>query len=192
MFGFFIGTVCLVLLFAHLRRRHYYALYGPWGDDRGYGYGYGYERACGRGHGGFGFGRGFWHGGWGGRRRGGYKRFLARQLLMRLDTTPGQEKAIRNAIETLRTSVSDGREELSTVRRDLAQAFASDTLDEQALSAALAKQEAFVNRARTEFVSAVRNVHEALDSRQRRQVSEWMANGFRNRDRDRDRDDEWI
>jgi Spy/CpxP family protein refolding chaperone len=185
MFGFFIGTVCLILLFAHLRRRHYYALYGPWGEDRGYGYGYG---GCSRGHGGFGFGRGFWHGGWG--RRGGRKRFIARQMMMRLDTTPGQEKAILNAIETLRTSISDGREELSTVRRDLAQAFASDVLDEQALSAALAKQEAFVNRARTEFVTAVRNVHEALDSRQRRQVSEWIAGGFYNRDRYRD--DDWI
>jgi Spy/CpxP family protein refolding chaperone len=111
-------------------------------------------------------------------------------MMMRLDTTPGQEKAILSAIDTLRTSISDGREELSTVRRDLAQAFASDTLDEQALSAALAKQEAFVNRARTEFVTAVRNVHEALDSRQRRQVSEWIAGGFYNRDRYRD--DDWI
>jgi hypothetical protein len=105
MFGFFIGTVCLVLLFANLRRRHYYAAYGPWGDDRGYGLG-----GCGRGggFGGFGFGRGFWHGGRG--RRGGYRKFIARQMLTRLDTTPGQEKAIRNAVETLRNSMIDGRD----------------------------------------------------------------------------------
>lgn len=184
MFGFFIGTVCLVLLFSHLRRRHYYALYGPWGDDRGYGYGFG--GGCrSLGYGGLGFGRGFFHG-----RRRGARRFIARQIMTRLDTTPGQEKAIKNAIETLRASVSDGREELSTVRRDLAQAFAADALDEQALSAALAKQEAFVNRARGEFVTAFRTVHEALDPRQRRQVSEWISGGFRGQDRDRD--DEWI
>ena len=185
MFGFFIGSVCLVLLFAHLRRRHYYAAYGPWGDDRGHGGGYGFGGSC-RGYGGgLGLGRGFWRG-----RRHGARRFLARQLMTRLDTTPGQEKAIKNAIETLRTSVSDGREELTTVRRDLAQAFAAEALDEQALSAALAKQEAFVNNARSEFVTAFRTVHEALDPRQRRQVSEWISGGFRG-GRDRD-DDEWI
>lgn len=181
MFGFFIGTVCLVLLFAQLRRRHYYAAYGPWGDDRGYG------GACGPGFGvGFGgFGRG---GFWGRGRRGHHRRFIARQLLERLDTTPGQEKAIRSAVETLRTSLSEGREELQSVRRDLAQVFGAEALDEQALTAALSKQEAFVNRARSEAVQAIRNVHEALDPRQRRQVSEWISGGFSRRDRD----DDWL
>jgi hypothetical protein len=188
MFGFFIGTVCLVLLFANLRRRHYYAAYGPFDDDdRGYGFG-----GCGRGYGGFGrfgFGRGFWHGGRG--RRGGYRKFIARQMLTRLDTTPGQEKAIRSAVETLRNSLIDGRDELSSLRRDLAQAFGGDVLDEEALTAGLAKQEAFVNRARGELVSAIRNVHEALDGRQRRQVAEWIAGGFSGRSRARD-DDDWL
>jgi Spy/CpxP family protein refolding chaperone len=181
MFGFFIGSVCLVLLFAHLRRRHYYAAYGPWGDDGGYGYG----GSCGRGYGGFGFGRGMWGRG----RRGGHRRMIARHLMTRLDTTPGQEKAIRSAVETLRSSFGDGREELQSVRRDLAQAFGSDALDEQALSAAVSKQEAFVNRTRGELVQAIRNVHEALDPRQRRQVSEWIASGFSRR---HDRDDDWM
>jgi hypothetical protein len=184
MFGFFIGTACLVMLFANLRRRHYYAAYGPWGGD-GDGYG-----GCGRGYGfgRFGFGRGFWHGGRG--RRGGYRKFIARQMLTRLDTTPGQEKAIRNAVETLRNSLSDGRDEFASVRRDLAQAFGGDVLDEQPLTAALAKQEAFVNRARGELVAGIRNVHEALDGRQRRQVAEWIAGGFSGRSA-RD-DDDWM
>jgi Spy/CpxP family protein refolding chaperone len=188
MFGFFFGTVCLVLLFAHLRRRHYYALYGPSGDDYGSGIGCGPGYGHGYGYGLFGgasFGRGFWGRG----RRGGHRRIIARHLLTRLDTTPGQEKAIRSAVDTLRTSLSDGREELHSVRRDLAQAFGSDALDEAALTAALSKQEAFVNRARTEMVSAIRNVHEALDPRQRRQVSEWIADGFSRRPT---RDDDWI
>jgi Spy/CpxP family protein refolding chaperone len=189
MFGFFIGTVCLVLLFAHLRRRHYYAAYGPWGGDDGYGYG-GCGRSFGYGHGGgFGMHRGFF-----GHRRGRhFRRFIARKLLTRLDTTPGQEKAIRTAVETVRNSMSSGREELQSVRRDLAQAFGAESLDEEALHAAISKQEAFVNRSRTELVQAIRNVHEALDPRQRRQVSEWISSGFLSRDpRDRDRDDDWI
>jgi Spy/CpxP family protein refolding chaperone len=129
-----------------------------------------------------------------GHRRGRhFRRFIARKLLMRLDTTPGQEKAIRTAVETVRNSLHSGREELQSVRRDLAQAFGAEALDEQALQAAISKQEAFVNRSRTEVVQAIRNVHEALDPRQRRQVSEWISSGFMSRDhRERDRDDDWI
>lgn len=167
MFGFFIGTVCLVLLFAHLRRRHYYAAYGPWGfgDHDSH----------------HGFGRGFWHGGHHGF-RGGMRRHLARRVLVHLDTTPGQEKAIRNAVETLRNNLMDGRSELSAVRRDVAQAFGGDVFDEQALNAAITKQEAFVTRARGEIITAMREVHEALDGRQRRQLAEWIASGFSPRD----------
>lgn len=172
MFGFFIGTVCLVLLFAHLRRRHYYAAYGPWGGDD-------YDWPHGFGRGGFGRG-GFWHGGHG--FRGGHRRYLARRVLLHLDTTPGQEKAIRNAVETLRSNLMDGRSELSAVRRDVAQAFGGDVFDEQAINAAIAKQEAFVSRARGEIIAAMREVHEALDGRQRRQLAEWIAGGFSPRD----------
>ena len=107
---------------------------------------------------------------------------IARRVLVHLDTTPGQEKAIRNAVETLRNNLMDARSELSAVRRDLASAFGGDVFDEQALAAAIAKQDTFVTRARTELVQAMREVHEALDGRQRKQLAEWIAGGFSWRD----------
>jgi uncharacterized membrane protein len=114
---------------------------------------------------------------------------IARRVLEQLDTTPGQEKAIRAAVDTLRNNMIDGREELAAMRRDLAQAFGGDVLDEQSLTAAITKQDAFVTRARGEVVQAIRNVHEALDGRQRRQLAEWIAGGFSSRD---PRNADWL
>lgn len=156
MFGLIFGTICLVLLIHNMRWR--YAGYGPWG--------YGFHRF------------GHWHGPpW----RGRFRRGVARHLMARLDTTPGQEKAIRQALETLRYNLIDARDEVRAVGRDLAQALGGDELDEQALSAALNKQEAFVTRARDEVVHAVRTVHQTLDGRQRKQLAEWIADGMSHR-----------
>ena len=83
MIGFIFGTICLVLLINSMRWR--YAGHGPWG--------YGFHR----------FGHS--HGPpWRGRFRHGF----ARHLMARLDTTPGQEKAIRQALETLRSRLGFG------------------------------------------------------------------------------------
>ena len=154
MFGFLFGTVCLVLLFHHLRR-YGYAGYGGWG--------YGPPR----------FGRWRRHG-WQG---GGFRHGAVRHLMERLDTTPGQERAIRSALDTLRYNLADARDEVRSLGRDLAQAVGGDELDESALSAAVAKQDAFVTRARTEIVAAVRTVHQTLDGRQRRELAEWINEG---------------
>src|SRR4051812_15140948 len=142
MFGFVFGTICLFVLLNSMRWRF-----------AGYGWGYGHHRF------------GHWHGPpW---RGGRFRHGVARHLMARLDTTPGQEKAIRQALETLRYNLTDARDEVRAVGRDLAQALGGDELDEQALSGALAKQEAFVNRARGEIVHAMRTVHQTLDGRQR-------------------------
>jgi Spy/CpxP family protein refolding chaperone len=157
MFGLFFGTVCLVLLVATLRRRHHYAGFGDsWhyhGGPPGFRFG----------------GRGSW--------RGGHRREALQHLLARLDTTPGQEKVLRKAYETLRSSLKDSKQELVSARQDLAQAIGGDELDPQAIASMLAKQEAFVNRARIEVVQALNAVHEALDGSQRRILAEWIADG---------------
>src|SRR5580658_2123290 len=113
MLGVLIGAVCVIGIFKAVRRAR------RWG----YGYGqfagpWGYGGACGH--------RGGWHGGprgfdehdsdpwrddsdldddfsaWG---RGGRGRgfFALRGLFARLETTPAQEKAIKGALEELRT-----------------------------------------------------------------------------------------
>ena len=163
MFGLFFGTVCLVLLLGTLRRHRQYAGFGEFGE---FGDSWRYHG----GPPGFRFGgRGSW--------RGGYRREVAQHLLARLDTTPGQEKVIRKAFETLRTSLQDSKQELGSARQDLAQAIGGDELDPQAIASMLAKQEAFVNRARIELVQALNAVHTALDGSQRRILAEWIADG---------------
>lgn len=158
MFGFFVGTVCLALLFVTLKRRHHYAGFGAFGS----------------------YHHGPWHGGppW----RVRYRHSFAHQLLARLDTTPGQEKAIRATLEALKHNLNDARDDLAGIRGDVAQALGGDVLDEQALSAALEKQEQFVSRARNEVVQAIKALHEILDGSQRRYLAEWIANGMSLRD----------
>jgi hypothetical protein len=94
MFGFIIGTLCLIALIRTLYfRRHrnlMFAYGGPFSNGFGYGPGYGYGPGFGRGH-------------WRGRRWGGYGGGFGfgRALFAQLDTTPGQEKAIAEAVAAL-------------------------------------------------------------------------------------------
>lgn len=160
MFGVVFGTVCLVFLIVHLRR-HRYAGYGYWSA---YGPGYGHR-----------------HGPPWARARS-RKRQVAQRLLEQLDTTPGQEKVLRRTFEQVRERLDDVGDDLRAARRDLAQALGGDELDEAALAAATAKQEAIAERVRLELVEALKTVHETLDGQQRRALAEWVAEGSSWRD----------
>jgi hypothetical protein len=174
MFGFIIGTLCLIALIGTLRRRRYahfmfahghpfgwagmhgdygYAAYAPpprWGG-RGYGhYGYGHH---GRGH------------------------HFGRALLEHLDTTPGQEKAIQQAVNAVREHLSGTRDELKAVRKDLAAALGGDVLDPAALDTALGRGEAVVQSVARELATALASVHAALDGEQRKRLAELIAEG---------------
>ena len=186
MFGFFIGTLCLVALvvmFVRHRRQMY-----------------GYGGGC--GHFGKGWGRGWgggWHGhhhgGWGGgfvRGGGGFERFFLRGLFQRLETTPGQEKVIVKAVDDVRTAIRDARGEVDKTREDVKNAFGADNLDESALAGAFIRQDDEIAKVRKALVGALAEVHGALDERQRRELADiladfprgggWRDRGFRARD----------
>src|SRR3954469_19548918 len=93
--GLFIGTICFFALLGTLRRRRWHRM----GFYGGYG--------CGPYGGGFSRGRHF---------RGG----PLWSVLARLETTPGQEKAIREALDELRTEARDLRGAWKDTRSDLA------------------------------------------------------------------------
>ena len=97
MFGFFIGTACLVGFAALARRGRRHHFYGHGG--------------CHHGH----------------RGRGG--RFFIHRILGRLDTTPGQEKVIREAIADLKDEAWSLRSEIRGTRSELAQAIRAPELD---------------------------------------------------------------
>ena len=151
MFGFIIGTACLIGLIRVLRggRCGYGHGYGRWGRPAfGGGCGGGYGGPCGGGGCGYHGGGGWEHhdqGGWGGHHGGPYRErsgehrggwawrrggFFLRGLFEQLDTTPGQEKAIMEAVDEMRKTAFQHREELKKSRADIAKAMRSPSFDE--------------------------------------------------------------
>jgi len=118
-----------------------------------------------RRHGYGGFGRHSWYRG---PTRG--PRWLLRGFFERLDTTPGQEKAIVLAFEQLGGSRSAVREEIQRTREDLARAVAGGWIDDRTLEETFARHDRLLAQLRVAFVESLRAATEALDERQRKQV----------------------
>lgn len=169
MFGFFVGTVCLIALFVVLKR----------------GRRWGHGGRCGHGYGG-------WHGhhghhGWGPpgahegderpRPGGRWSRYGLRWLFERLDTTPGQEKVISEAAEEVFTAVRAARGEVGDTRKDLGRAVAADDLDLDAIGSAWARQDEKLATVREAVTGALAKVHDALDERQRKELARILGEG---------------
>ena len=169
MFGFLIGTICLVALVAMIVK-HRRQAYG-WG-------GHGWGGGCGRGWhgrgGGFWGGHGHHHGmGFGGGSR--FDRFFLRGLFERLETTPGQEKVILKAVEDVKQAVRDSRGEVDKTREDVQRAMSTDSFDESAIAAAFIRQDDEISKVRKAVVGALAEVHGALDESQRRTLADILA-----------------
>jgi Spy/CpxP family protein refolding chaperone len=118
----------------------------------------------------------FGHHGWHGRRGFG-KRFFLHRVLGRLDTTPGQEKVIREAIHDFREDVFSLRGELRSTRRDLAQALRSPELDKAGLDRIFAKHDDVIEKLRASVVETAEKVHTTLDSQQRERLADMIEDG---------------
>ena len=173
MLGFIVGTVCLVALVKVLRHGHH----GGWR----------YAHGCGHGHGGWhghhgGPGRGF--GGppwarWGGDGgRGGF--FGERFLFSRLETTPGQEKVIRDAFQKVRDTMREARGEWRDTS-ELSSLLRGDTFDRTAAEGLSGKADASFAKLRVVIVEAFAQIHEALDDRQRRILADFIESRGRGR-----------
>lgn len=175
MLGFVIGTLCLIGLIKTLR----------WGR-RGYGHGYG--GGCGGG----GYGRRWGGGGWGGYRdHGGHQHdqeqgwgggfdgptAMLRGLFRRLDTTPGQEKAIVAAIEEMRVAGREARGEIKTSRADIAKAMRSPGFDEVLFGEMFARHDTALEALRKAGVGGLAKIHDALDDKQRERLAELIERG---------------
>jgi hypothetical protein len=178
MLGILIGTVCLVGLIKTLRwgRRH-----GRWGH--GYG-GCGYGGGCGGG----GYGR-RWGGGWGGPDAwggdhdqgwgGGWggPSVMLRGLFRRLETTPGQEKVIAQAIDEVRDAARQARGEVRAARADIAKAMRSPAFDEVLFGEMFARHDTAMETMRKATVGALAKVHDALDEKQRARLADLIESG---------------
>ena len=120
-------------------------------------------RACG-GH----RSRGFRHG------RG---RYFLNHLLDRLDTTPGQEKVIREAVDTLMDEIHDARRDFRGTRSDIAEAIRAEILNRTAVEAVFDRHDQVIDRVRQSALDAFGRVHETLDERQRKILAEIIESG---------------
>ena len=139
MFGFIIGTACLVGLVAVVLRGHRHA-----------------------GHGGL-------------RRYG--KRMALRRLFERLDTTPGQEKAIVEAVDQFTESAHEVRSELKGSRTDVASALRDDHFDRGRVEELVTRHEPKVRGLTDEVATLLAKVHDVLDERQRGRLADWVESG---------------
>lgn len=147
MFGFVVGTLCLVGFVSVYRRR-------GWGRHGFHGY------HAGR-HGRFG-------------RRGGWALYRAFE---ELDTSPGQEKAIRGALGELKSSFDELRPELRAVRSQVAQTLTAESFDGPEFEASLDRQVQALGRVRPVVAHTLGRIHEALDPDQRRRLARFLEAG---------------
>jgi Spy/CpxP family protein refolding chaperone len=109
-----------------------------------------------------------------GHRGGG---FWLRGIFQRLDTTPGQEKVIREEFEKLKDKFSDMRGEWNATGNDVGRAMRSESFDETILGDLFARHDDKLRELRKEMVGALARIHDALDERQRARLAEMLERG---------------
>ncbi|MBI5532487.1 MAG: periplasmic heavy metal sensor [Deltaproteobacteria bacterium] len=152
MFGFVLGTACLLGLIHVIRKGHH-----------GHG-------CCGGGA------WGGWHGHIHGRCGFG-PRTMLRGLFVRLDTTPGQEKVIVSAVEELMQTGRQVHKEARSAREALAEAMRQPAMDASTLTAARSRLQSAFDTMSQAAERALSTVHEALDDRQRRTLADMIEEG---------------
>jgi Spy/CpxP family protein refolding chaperone len=197
MFGYVIGTLCLVGLLWTLRGGRGRRRWGGCGGGPGR-CGHGGPPGWGGGRrgegppwaGGYrdappwardeGDGGGAWRGSGPGRGRGaGWGRHgFEAAIFRRLDATPEQERALGEAFGAVRSAVRAAREGAGRARGDLATALRQEQVDASTLGELIARFDASTAAVREAVTSALFKAHEVLDARQRRELAELLEGGF--------------
>ncbi|HSO31640.1 MAG TPA: periplasmic heavy metal sensor [Labilithrix sp.] len=139
---------------------------------------FGGHHAFAGGHcGGGGFGPPWRRGGGWGRGGGIGQSFWLRRIFARLDTTPGQEREIRAAIEDMRERAQDARSGLPETRASLARSIAGETFDAAAFEAVSARVDATSEKMKDAFASALKRIHGVLDPKQRERLAALVGSG---------------
>lgn len=117
---------------------------------------------------------------WGrGGRWGGPRRWFMRRMFEELDTTPGQEKVILQAVDSLERQAWNTRAALMRGRGDLARSLRGEHFDSVGLDEAFVAQQASVDAMRQTVRESLQKVHEALDPRQRARLADFIEMGPR-------------
>ena len=111
---------------------------------------------------------------WRGGGHGPGRSWWLRALFSRLDTTPGQEKVIKEAFAEVKAAVEGAGGEVDQTRRDVAAAVRSGTVDETALGALFARHDEKLRDVQKAFVTALGKVNAAPDEDQRKRLAEMI------------------
>lgn len=102
---------------------------------------------------------------------------MLRGLFERLQTTPGQEKVIRDAFASLREAGRAHWQTLRESREEIGRAFGAESFDETALGGTFAKHDEAVLAMRKAVADALLKVHAALEPNQRTILAEFLSRG---------------
>jgi Spy/CpxP family protein refolding chaperone len=150
MFGFFVGFACLYGLVRVLRGNRGYCGGGSWRSRRGWG-----------------------------RKRGDKHHFFLRRMFERLDTTPGQEKEIKRAVDEVMDAARALKDDLGDTREQVGKAFEGESFDVETMADLLTKNDEKLDAARKAIVGALARVHETLDADQRGRLADFLRRGPR-------------
>ncbi|HWA73692.1 MAG TPA: periplasmic heavy metal sensor [Polyangiaceae bacterium] len=95
----------------------------------------------------------------------------------RLDTTPGQEKAVVAAIDEFRDSARAVRQKVMASRGDVAAALREERFEPERVRAVLSRNAEEVATLGDAGAQALAKVHEALDPEQRKRLARWIESG---------------
>lgn len=126
------------------------------------------------GHGGGSCHRGHWRGG-----HGPGRSWWLRALFERLDTTPGQEREIRAAIEEVQRVAREARQGVFGSREKIAKAIGGEIFDPSAIDDASSAFDDATGRVKEAFRGALEKVHGILDAKQRERLAEILEKGPR-------------
>jgi uncharacterized membrane protein len=102
-----------------------------------------------------------------------------RYVFQRLDTTPGQEKVIMEAVEEITQAVNGAKDEVRQSKGDVARALSGEEFDAGAIGAAYARQDDVITKVRDAVTGALAKVHDALDPKQREELSRLIGESTR-------------
>jgi uncharacterized membrane protein len=94
-----------------------------------------------------------------------------------LDTSPAQEKVIREELGRLRDRARVAKDDVLAARGDLAEVIRADAFDRTRFDAALGRVDAAWAQLKTSVGDSVARIHDTLDSRQRDKLAELLASG---------------
>jgi len=119
-------------------------------------------------------------GGWNGHgRHTGPRRWMMRRLFERLDTTPGQEKVILEAVDQVEQNGRAARDAFFSGRADIGRAMRSEHFDTAAVNETFEKQQAAVDAFKKTVLENMQKIHEALTPEQRQAAGDLLEHGPR-------------